>query len=79
MLTVIGIVWFLFRQYSKPDPVLVPGTVTATTVLEDNLKDPLVTSRAYIVETSTGSIGDFVGYSPMSQDDWLHSFTHEES
>lgn len=51
----------------------------ATDILLDNLKDPLVTSRAYFTEPATGPIGDFVGYSPVSQDDWLHRFTHEES
>lgn len=52
---------------------------TATDVLMDNLKDPLVTSRAFFTEPETGPIGDFVGYSPVSQDDWLHSLPHEET
>ena len=52
---------------------------TASDVLFDNLKDPLVTSRAYFTEPEVGSVGNFVGYSPMSKDDWLHSFSHEET
>ena len=57
----------------KKEPI-----ATATDVLADNLKDPLVTSRAYFTEPESGPIGDFVGYSPVSQDDWLHSLPHEE-
>lgn len=66
--------YFLLKkdQIMKDDP-------KATDILMDNLKDPLITSRAFFTEPATGPIGDFVGYSPMSQDDWLHSFTHEES
>ena len=58
---------------------ILPPPVIATDVLTDNLKDPLITSRAYFTEPATGPIGDFVGYSPVSQDDWLHSFSHEKS
>jgi hypothetical protein len=57
-----------------------PDTYSAASViLLDNLKDPLVTSRAYFTEPLTGPTGDFVGYSPVSEDNWLHSFTHEET
>lgn len=63
--------------YLKSD-VLMKDSPTASDVLVDNLKDPLVTSRAYFTEPTTGPIGDFVGYSPMSQDDWLHSLPHEK-
>lgn len=57
-------------------PIKIPPT--ASEALTDMLKDPLVTSRAYFTEPATGPIGDFVGYSPVSQDDWLHSFSHKE-
>lgn len=52
---------------------------SAMDVLIDNLKDPLVTSRAYFTEPLTGPTGDFTGYLPVSQDDWLHRFSHEET
>ena len=65
--------------YLRKEEVVESDSNKATDVLMDNLKDPLVTSRAYFTEPTTGPIGDFVGYSPVSQDDWLHSFTHEES
>lgn len=69
----LGLYFFTMKdQIMKDDP-------KATDILMDNLKDPLITSRAFFTEPATGPIGDFVGYSPMSQDDWLHSFTHEES
>ena len=63
--------------YFRKDQIMM-GDPKATDILLDNLKDPLITSRAYFTEPTTGPIGDFVGYSPMSQDDWLHRFTHEE-
>lgn len=63
--------------HSDTAPVDVPPKASDT--LLDMLKDPLVTSRAYFTEPATGPMGDFVGYSPMSQDDWLHSLPHEES
>lgn len=63
--------------YLKSDTLTDP--TTASDALVDMLKDPLVTSRAYFTEPATGPIGDFVGYSPVSQDDWLHSLPHEES
>lgn len=63
--------------YLKSD-VLLKDSPTASDTLMDMLKDPLVTSRAYFTEPATGPIGDFVGYSPMSQDDWLHRLPHEE-
>jgi len=38
------------------------GKVTASEVLRANLKDPLVTSRAYFTESISGSTGTFVAY-----------------
>lgn len=64
---------------SDKTQVVVDEPSTAHNTLMEMLKDPLVTSRAYFTEPTTGPIGDFVGYSPMSQDDWLHSLPHEES
>lgn len=76
ILLAIGSLLGLF-VYLKSD-VLLKDSPTASDTLVDMLKDPLVTSRAYFTEPATGPIGDFTGYSPMSQDDWLHRFPHEE-
>lgn len=72
----LGLVLSLYVFFSKDE--ILKNEPTAINVLIDNLKDPRITSRAYFTETSTGPIGSFVGYSPVSQDDWLHSFPHEE-
>lgn len=72
----LGIVLSLYVFFAK-DAIL-KNEPTASDILLDNLKDPLITSRAYFTEPSTGPIGSFVGYSPVSQDDWLHSLPHEE-
>lgn len=76
ILLTIGSLVGLF-VYLKSD-VLLKDSPTASDTLVDMLKDPLVTSRAYFTEPATGPIGDFVGYSSMSQDDWLHRLPHEE-
>lgn len=76
ILLAIGLLLGLF-VYLKSD-VLLKDSHKASDTLVDMLKDPLVTSRAYFTEPATGPIGDFVGYSPMSQDDWLHRLPHEE-
>jgi len=65
--------------YLKSDALAKTEDPKASDVLVEMLKDPLVTSRAYFTEPATGPIGDFVGYSPVSQDDWLHRLPHEES
>jgi len=85
LLMVIGILSALYLYFQKD--VLLKArpkdisedTVTASETLLEMLKDPLVTSRAYFTEPATGPIGDFVGYSPVSQDNWLHSLPHEKS
>lgn len=71
----LGVIIYIFLN-DTDSPVKIPPTASET--LSDMLKDPLVTSRAYFTEPATGPIGDFVGYSPVSQDDWLHSFSHKE-
>lgn len=73
LLMSVYIITMLDRPIQKDKPT------SATDVLIDIIKDPLVTSRAYFTEPATGPIGDFVGYSPVSQDDWLHRLPHEES
>jgi len=65
--------------YLKSDALVNTEDPKASDALVDMLKDPLVTSRAYFTEPATGPIGDFVGYSPVSQDDWLHRLPHEET
>jgi len=72
-LTILLALYVFFRQEE-----LTTDETTASDILLDNLKDPMITSRSYFTEPSTGPIGSFVGYSPVSQDDWLHRFPHEE-
>lgn len=76
LLLVMGILSTIYFFFIK-DRILKQSNI-ASDILFDNLKDPLITSRAYFTEPAVGSIGNFVGYSPMSKDDWLHSFSHEE-
>ncbi len=73
----LGILTSVF-VYLKSDALMDNSPTKASDTLVDMLKDPLVISRAYFTEPATGPIGDFVGYSPVSQDDWLHSLTHEK-
>lgn len=76
ILLALGILLSLYVFFAKED--ILKNEPTAINILLDNVKDPLVTSRAYFTEPSTGPIGSFVGYSPVSQDNWLHRFSHEE-
>ena len=56
------------------------STVTATDVLNDNLKDPVIVSRAYFTGTLDGPTGTFTGYpSSWPEDNRLHSFSHKKS
>jgi len=56
------------------------STVTATDVLNDNLKDPVIVSRAYFTGSLDGPTGSFKGYpSSWSEDNRLHSFSHKKS
>lgn len=61
-----------------PDVKPIAQTINATDVMTDMMKDPLVTSRVYFSETIDGPVSDVIGYSPVSQDDWLHSLPHKE-
>jgi len=47
---------------------------TATEVLAAQLKDPLVTSRAYFTEKKRGSTGEFVGNFPYDHTDWMYGY-----
>lgn len=76
LLLIMGILSSIYFFFIKDR--LLKQDFTASDILFDNLKDPLVTSRAYFTEPVVGSIGNFVGYSPVSKDDWLHSLSHEE-
>ena len=60
-----------YRRKNKAD--------TASDVLVDMLKDPLIVSRAYFTEPLSGPIGDFEAYDSIPEDHWLHGFPHEKS
>ncbi len=77
LLMIIITLTVLYRLLNYVSPKTT--TTTATDVITDMLKDPLVTSRVNFTGPPNGPIGDFVGYSPVSQDDWLHSFPHKET
>ena len=53
--------------------------ISATEVMEENLKDPVIVSRAYFTEDKLGDLGNFTGYSSVSEDHWLHGFPHEKA
>ena len=52
---------------------------TATEVMNSILSDPLVVDRIDFNENLNGSIGDFTGYSSVSENNWLHGFPHEKA
>jgi hypothetical protein len=60
---------------------------TAIQVLQDNLKDPIIVSRAYFTGSAEGDVGEFKaidmsgsdGCLGISQYDGLHCFAHEEA
>jgi len=75
---VVVIIMFVVITNIDED-VEVPSTVTAMDVINDNLKDPVIVSRAYFTDTPDGPMGDFVGYpSSWPEDNRLHRFTHEK-
>jgi hypothetical protein len=47
---------------------------TASEVLAAQLKDPLITSRAYFTERKRGSTGEFVGNFPHEHTDWIYGY-----
>ena len=77
-LTIVAALFILFfslykKRKNKSDTAFYVGL--------ELLKDPLVVSRAYFTEPATGDIGDFEPFSSsgLSDDDWLHGFTHKKS
>lgn len=78
LLLVIGIVVLIVAN--TEDDKKTNSTVTATDVINDNLTDPVIVSRAYFTETLDGPTGDFSGYaSSWPENDRLHRFPHEKS
>ena len=67
---VVGVFLFLYSQRKNKQD-------TASDILFQQIKDPLVTSRAYFTEPATGPIGDFVGLSSSawSGDTWVNSIS----
>ena len=78
LLLLISIVILLVTN--TEDDEKMNSTVTATDVLNDNLTDPVIVSRAYFTETLDGPTGDFSGYaSSWPENDRLHRFSHKKS
>lgn len=75
-------------EFSFTRGAVTPGEEgSATQVLQDNLKDPIIVSRAYFTGSVEGDVGEFQGFNlsgddgclGISQDDGLHCFAHEEA
>ena len=78
LLVVIGVVIILLVNTEGDKKT--NSTVTATDVINDNLTDPVIVSRAYFTETLEGPTGDFTGYaSSWPENDRLHRFSHKKS
>lgn len=78
LLVVIGVVIILLVNTGGDKKT--NSTVTATDVINDNLTDPVIVSRAYFTETLEGPTGDFTGYaSSWPENDRLHRFSHKKS
>lgn len=77
LLIILGAVFFFVYENDTDEEEVIP-TVTAMEVIEDNTKDPVIVSRAYFTDSKEGSIGDFKGYSPRPEDNWLHRLPHEK-
>lgn len=77
ILIVLAIVVLFLRLYYnvKSKTVDEDKDVTASDVVQDIIKDPLVVSRAYFTEPKTGNIGTFKGQQTQSQYDWISGKT----
>jgi len=63
IVTIAIVAYFIFvYQPLLDEKAKKEGKATASELLRANLKDPLVTSRAYFTEPTSGSIGTFVAY-----------------
>ena len=82
-IVVISVTIFFFMKNSSSQKKKMDDNnveyISATEVMEENLKDPVIVSRAYFTEDKLGDLGNFTGYSSVSEDHWLHGFPHEKA
>lgn len=67
------------KKKKIPENQIQKQHVSAMDVMASISRDPLVVDRIDFNEKLNGSIGDFTGYSSISENDWLHGFPHEKS
>src|SRR5210317_78474 len=75
IITLIIVFFVAYFFFTSPENVKKKMN-TASEVLAAQLKDPVVTSRAYFTERKNGSTGTHLA---RPEDHGLHGLTHEES
>jgi Na+/H+ antiporter NhaC len=73
IITLIIVFFVAYFFFTSPENVKKKMN-TASEVLAAQLKDPVVTSRAYFTERKNGSTGSFVGNFPWEEKEWLHGY-----
>ena len=71
ILIVLAIIVLFLKLYYNVKNKTEEKNVTASDIVQDIIKDPLVVSRAYFTEPKTGNIGTFKGQQTQSQYDWV--------
>jgi len=75
LIVIAIIILFLKLYYTNVKNKTEEKNVTASDIIQDIIKDPLVVSRAYFTEPKTGNIGTFKGQQTQSQYDWVSGKT----
>jgi|TARA_R110000803_G_scaffold120326_1_gene188440 hypothetical protein len=73
IITLIIVFFVAYFFFTSPENVKKKMN-TASEVLAAQLKDPLVTSRAYFTERKKGSTGSFDGHFPWGEREWIHGY-----
>lgn len=73
IITLIIVFFVAYFFFTSPENVKKKMN-TASEVLAAQLKDPVVTSRAYFTERKKGSTGNFIGHSPWDEKDWMYGY-----
>jgi Na+/H+ antiporter NhaC len=73
IITLIIVFFVAYFFFTSPENVKKKMN-TATEVLAAQLKDPVVTSRAYFTERKRGSLGSFVGHFPWEEKEWIYGY-----
>jgi Na+/H+ antiporter NhaC len=73
IITLIIVFFVAYFFFTSPENVKKKMN-TASEVLAAQLKDPVVTSRAYFTERKNGSTGSFVGNFPWDEKEWIYGY-----